>query len=682
MNDPTDDNRIHQHADLVFRTCLRLTGNAQDAADVTQEVFVAWLRQHREITGSVAAWLYGTARLRSLDWLRTNHRREHHEQLAGELPRADSVEKDWQQYLDAAMEDLEVPVRTLVVEHHLLGLTQGELAKRYRCTQATISRRLGQALDALRSGLQRRGVTASATLLIAALTASRAEACPAILFGPVLAQAHVVGTTSLLGSMLITRMGWLAWSGILAAGLCALVAVMFAGVWYWRASVLADLDRDWLTLVMGPLPERPTMDAPKAGHRYPSIETLITRLPPMDANLQARSRSIIDDLPIPKWGRADSAQTAGEMWQQLTSRRKLTAEREKYANEVLSLMSPILRTKGTAPLVLGETAGIAAAYANGQLASSEERTSWFLRNTSRVDVAIDVTNALIKELTTNTERIDDLDAWIQAHDRGCTTLFTALFVNNLYEDRDVAYLSLIQGNRLDAARTRAWLSESSPMQSLAERGIQGEVLFRTIPWLEDLRRNQGDWLQPLALIDTMQLARGSGFFLPCLSGLHAALTGQPIAFSIDAPDDELVVQRNTSGVRMLLMQTAWQSSIHRANRVAARLILDARAGNKLPEKMDTAVLNASADWRLRYERISDDRFKVVIDPEGGIPAYTNVSDAALLRDRANHSKRLSGGGLTFVPQVGVELSITADGSPPIIFTPEEEPEPPVRSVAQ
>ena len=332
--------------------------------------------------------------------------------------------------------------------------------------------------------------------------------------------------------------------------------------------------------------------------------------------------------------------------------------------------------------MLGETAGIAAAYANGQLASSEERTSWFFRNTSRVDVAIDVTNALIKELTTNTERIDDLDAWVQAHDRGCTTLFTALFVNNLYEDRDVAYLSLIQGNRLDAARTRAWLSESSPMQSLAERGIQGEVLFRTIPWLEDLRRNQGDWSQPLALIDTMQLARGSGFFLPRLSGLHAALTGQPIAFSIDAPDDELVVQRNTSGVRMLLMQTAWQSSIHRANRVAARLILDARAGNKLPEKMDPAELNASADWRLRYERISDDRFKVVIDPEGGIPAYTNASDAALLRDRANHSKRLSGGGLTFVPQVGVELSITADGSPPIIFTPEEEPEPPTRSVAQ
>ena len=120
MERPSDDAEIRAHADLVFRTCLRLTGNAQDAADVSQEVFVAWLRARGAIRGPLGAWLHGTARQRSLDFLRRGHRRVRNEQQA-ELPTDLASDDSWRTHLDEALTALDGTSRALVIEHHLLG---------------------------------------------------------------------------------------------------------------------------------------------------------------------------------------------------------------------------------------------------------------------------------------------------------------------------------------------------------------------------------------------------------------------------------------------------------------------------------------------------------------------------------------------------------------------------------
>jgi RNA polymerase sigma-70 factor (ECF subfamily) len=63
---------------LVYSYCRQLLGDETDAAEATQDVFVAaWRSQHRfdPDRGPLAAWLLGIARHRSVDALRRRTRR-------------------------------------------------------------------------------------------------------------------------------------------------------------------------------------------------------------------------------------------------------------------------------------------------------------------------------------------------------------------------------------------------------------------------------------------------------------------------------------------------------------------------------------------------------------------------------------------------------------------------------
>lgn len=218
MNPPPDDDQIHAHADMVFRTCLRVTGNAQDAADVSQEVFIAWMQARGTIRGPVGAWLHGVARLRSLEFLRRNHRRSNHERQAdGPADLAD--DQAWRGQLDEALSELDGTTRAMVIEHHLMGVEQAALANRFRCTQATVSRRISKAMERLRVVLERRGITAAPAMIPLWFgNESSQPPCPADLLEPLLAHAHVAGTAGMLLPKVATA-SWKAWIASAAAAL-------------------------------------------------------------------------------------------------------------------------------------------------------------------------------------------------------------------------------------------------------------------------------------------------------------------------------------------------------------------------------------------------------------------------------------------------------------------------------
>src|SRR5438876_2654662 len=54
---------VRRHAAMVFQLCRRLTGNAHDAQDAAQKVFVTLAQQAPQLTArpSLAGWLYSTA---------------------------------------------------------------------------------------------------------------------------------------------------------------------------------------------------------------------------------------------------------------------------------------------------------------------------------------------------------------------------------------------------------------------------------------------------------------------------------------------------------------------------------------------------------------------------------------------------------------------------------------------
>src|SRR4051794_30936752 len=60
---------------MVFRACLRQLGNAHDAEDATQAVFLLLARHPGRAQGSLAGWLHKVARDTAITLLRSRARR-------------------------------------------------------------------------------------------------------------------------------------------------------------------------------------------------------------------------------------------------------------------------------------------------------------------------------------------------------------------------------------------------------------------------------------------------------------------------------------------------------------------------------------------------------------------------------------------------------------------------------
>ncbi|MCH3783067.1 hypothetical protein LZB85_09535, partial [Campylobacter jejuni] len=53
---------VERHGAMVLRTCLRITGNTQDAEDAAQATFLLLSRRPRAVTQNLPGWLHKVAR--------------------------------------------------------------------------------------------------------------------------------------------------------------------------------------------------------------------------------------------------------------------------------------------------------------------------------------------------------------------------------------------------------------------------------------------------------------------------------------------------------------------------------------------------------------------------------------------------------------------------------------------
>lgn len=156
-----------EHAAVLWRYALRLTGDAAQAEDVVQETLLrAW--QHPEVIGdterSSRAWLFTVARNMIID----DRRSARYRNVVGSTDEPGTPEQSTPDEVNAALDRLLIAdaMAQLSAEHKAViersyyrGWTTAQIATDLEIAEGTVKSRLHYAVRALRLTLQELGVT-------------------------------------------------------------------------------------------------------------------------------------------------------------------------------------------------------------------------------------------------------------------------------------------------------------------------------------------------------------------------------------------------------------------------------------------------------------------------------------------------------------------------------------------
>jgi len=150
-----------RHNRLLFGLILRILRDRSESEEVLQEVFVlVWTRAetYNVALGSPAAWLVRIARNRAIDRLRANAVRLRAVESAPaaanvDSPEAQATASEQQRVVARALESLPADQRTLIEEAYFLGMTQSELADKFKLPLGTVKTRIRAGMQALRQQL-------------------------------------------------------------------------------------------------------------------------------------------------------------------------------------------------------------------------------------------------------------------------------------------------------------------------------------------------------------------------------------------------------------------------------------------------------------------------------------------------------------------------------------------------
>ncbi|RFD25467.1 RNA polymerase subunit sigma [Mycobacterium uberis] len=156
-----------EHAAVLWRYAMRLTGDASQAEDVVQETLLrAW--QHPEVIGdterSARAWMFTVARHMIIDDRRSARFRN----IVGSIDELGVLEQSSPDEVDVALErlligdalaQLSVEHRAVIERSYYRGWTTAQIATDLGIAEGTVKSRLHYAVRALRLTLQELGVT-------------------------------------------------------------------------------------------------------------------------------------------------------------------------------------------------------------------------------------------------------------------------------------------------------------------------------------------------------------------------------------------------------------------------------------------------------------------------------------------------------------------------------------------
>lgn len=229
---------VRRHVPLVYSVAFRQTGLPAQAEEITQVVFIALARKAGRMRPDTVleGWLYETARLTALSFLRGERRRQFREQETYmqstlEETGADPVWERLAPLLDEVMAQLGPTDRDAVVLRFFKDKSVREVALALQVNEATAQRRILRALEKLRKLFARRGVSSTTALIAEAITAHSVQAAPVALAKSVTAVALLKGVavSSSTSTLINGALKLMAWTKLKTVGVVGAVALLVVG---------------------------------------------------------------------------------------------------------------------------------------------------------------------------------------------------------------------------------------------------------------------------------------------------------------------------------------------------------------------------------------------------------------------------------------------------------------------
>jgi RNA polymerase sigma-70 factor (ECF subfamily) len=155
-----------RHWDAAYRAALLVTGDRAAAEDIAQEAFLAALRAlpRFDVRRALRPWLHRIVVNRAIDWSRARAaRREVGAEVAPEpVAAGDAGGAPFDEAIVAALQQVSVEHRAVLVMRYVLELTPGEIARALELPRGTVNSRLRRGLDALREILEAESASATA----------------------------------------------------------------------------------------------------------------------------------------------------------------------------------------------------------------------------------------------------------------------------------------------------------------------------------------------------------------------------------------------------------------------------------------------------------------------------------------------------------------------------------------
>jgi RNA polymerase sigma-70 factor (ECF subfamily) len=182
---PSWDEIVEKHSARVYRLAYRLTGNAHDAEDLTQEVFVRVFRSlHTYTPGTFEGWLHRITTNLFLDSARRKSRirfdalpEDADNRLPSPIatPDAAYLNQTFDADIEAALASLSPEFRAAVVLCDVEGLSYEEIAQVLGLKMGTVRSRIHRGRAMLRAALAHRAPTSGRVRVAGPLLAGRSR---------------------------------------------------------------------------------------------------------------------------------------------------------------------------------------------------------------------------------------------------------------------------------------------------------------------------------------------------------------------------------------------------------------------------------------------------------------------------------------------------------------------------